>query len=159
MLGLRLCVRTFSCCGKWGPLFIAVRGPLTVPASLVAEHRLQTQRILKVVNLPVSVCARPVQERACPPWGTRERLSERLPVVCYLVHGCVNFCGELSFCSFCWLDTVVGKWWRVPCIQDMIVVTNNHFVLSVHVCVLIFSFYKDPSHTGLEPAHLTSIPI
>ena len=28
-----------------GPLFIAVRGPLTVVASLVAEHRLQTRRL------------------------------------------------------------------------------------------------------------------
>ena len=28
-----------------GPLFIAVRGPLTVAASLVAEHRLQTRRL------------------------------------------------------------------------------------------------------------------
>ena len=28
-----------------GPLFIAVRGPLTVAASLVAEHRLQTHRL------------------------------------------------------------------------------------------------------------------
>ena len=27
------------------PLFIAVRGPLTVAASLVAEHRLQTRRL------------------------------------------------------------------------------------------------------------------
>ena len=35
----------FSSCGKWGPLFIAVRGPLTVAASLVAEHRLQTRRL------------------------------------------------------------------------------------------------------------------
>ena len=42
-LGLRFCVRAFSCCGKWGPLFIAVRGPLTIVASLVAEHRLQTR--------------------------------------------------------------------------------------------------------------------
>ena len=33
---------SFSC-GKRGPLFIAVRGPLTVAASLVAEHRLQTR--------------------------------------------------------------------------------------------------------------------
>ena len=45
MLGLRFCARAFSCCGKWGPLFIAVRGPLTVAASLVAEHRLQTRRL------------------------------------------------------------------------------------------------------------------
>ena len=45
VLGLHFCVRAFSSCGKWGPLFIAVRGPLTVAASLVAEHRLQTRRL------------------------------------------------------------------------------------------------------------------
>ena len=45
MLGLRFCVRASSSCGKRGPLFIAVRGPLTVVASLVAEHRLQTRRL------------------------------------------------------------------------------------------------------------------
>ena len=45
MLGLRLCARAFSSCGKRGPLFIAVRGPLTVTASPVAEHRLQTRRL------------------------------------------------------------------------------------------------------------------
>ena len=33
----------FSSCGEQGPLFIAVRGPLTIAASLVAEHRLQTR--------------------------------------------------------------------------------------------------------------------
>ena len=40
VLGLRFCARAFSTCGKWGPLLIAVRGPLTIAASLVAEHRL-----------------------------------------------------------------------------------------------------------------------
>ena len=45
MLGLRFCVRAFSSCGEWEPLFIAVRGPLTIAASLVAEHRLQTLRL------------------------------------------------------------------------------------------------------------------
>ena len=35
----------FSSGGKRGPLFIAVRGPLTIAASLVAEHRLQTHRL------------------------------------------------------------------------------------------------------------------
>ena len=45
MLGLRFCARAFSRCGKWGPLFIAVRGPLTIAASRVAEHRLQTRRL------------------------------------------------------------------------------------------------------------------
>ncbi|KAJ8784299.1 hypothetical protein J1605_008450 [Eschrichtius robustus] len=32
-------------CGKRGPLLIAVRGPLTIAASLVAEHKLQTRRL------------------------------------------------------------------------------------------------------------------
>ena len=45
VLGLRFCARAFSSCGKWGSLFIAVRGPLTIAASLVAEHRLQTRRL------------------------------------------------------------------------------------------------------------------
>ena len=45
VLGLRFCARALSSCGKWGPLFIAVRGPLTIVASLVAEHRRQTRRL------------------------------------------------------------------------------------------------------------------
>ena len=45
MLGLRFCARAFSSCGERGPLFIAVHGPLTVAASPVAEHRLQTRRL------------------------------------------------------------------------------------------------------------------
>ena len=45
VLGLRFCARAFSSCGKWGPLFIAVRGPLTLAATLVVEHRLQTCRL------------------------------------------------------------------------------------------------------------------
>ena len=37
VLGLCFCARAFSSCGERGPLFIAVRGPLTVAASLVAH--------------------------------------------------------------------------------------------------------------------------
>ena len=44
-LGLRFCARAFSSCSKQGPLFIVVRGPLTIAGSLVAEHRLQTRRL------------------------------------------------------------------------------------------------------------------
>ena len=40
MLGLRLCARALSSCGKRGPLPITAHGPLTIAASLVAEHRL-----------------------------------------------------------------------------------------------------------------------
>ena len=45
VLGLCFCVRAFSSCGKRGPLFIAVCGPLTIAASLVAVHRLQMRRL------------------------------------------------------------------------------------------------------------------
>ena len=44
-MGLRFCARAFSSCGERGPLFIAVRRPLTIAASLVVEHRLQTRRL------------------------------------------------------------------------------------------------------------------
>ena len=44
-VGLRFCARAFSSCGKRGPLFIAMRGPLTIVASPVVEHRLQTRRL------------------------------------------------------------------------------------------------------------------
>ena len=45
VLGLCLCVRAFSSCSEQGPLFIVVRGPLTIVASLVAERKLQTHRL------------------------------------------------------------------------------------------------------------------
>ena len=45
VLGLRLRARASPSRGKWGPLSIAVRGPLTIAASLVGEHRLQTRRL------------------------------------------------------------------------------------------------------------------
>ena len=45
VLGLHFCARAFSSCSERGPLFIAVRGPLTVMASLVGEHRLQMRRL------------------------------------------------------------------------------------------------------------------
>ena len=45
VLGPRFCGRALSSCGKRGPLFIAVRAPLIIAASLVAEHRLQTRRL------------------------------------------------------------------------------------------------------------------
>ena len=45
VLGLRFCARAFSSCGERGPLFIAMRVPLTIAASPVAEHRLQMRRL------------------------------------------------------------------------------------------------------------------
>ena len=45
MLDLRFCARAFTSCSERGPLFIAMCGPLTIAASRVAEHRLQTRRL------------------------------------------------------------------------------------------------------------------
>ena len=45
VLGPRFCARASSSRGKRGPLLIAVRGPPTITASPVAEHRLQTRRL------------------------------------------------------------------------------------------------------------------
>ena len=56
VLGLRFCARAFSSCGKRGPLFIAVCGPLTIASSLVAEHRLQTRRLSSCDSRAQSLC-------------------------------------------------------------------------------------------------------
>ena len=45
VLGPHFCARALSSCGKWGPLFIVMHKPLTIAASPVAEHRLQTRRL------------------------------------------------------------------------------------------------------------------
>ena len=45
VLSLHFCSRAFSSCARRGPLLIAVCGPLTVAASLIAGHRLQTRRL------------------------------------------------------------------------------------------------------------------
>ena len=62
VLGLRFCARAFSSCGKWGPLFIAVHGPLTIAASLVVEHRLQMRRLS---SCSVVVAHGPSRSAAC----------------------------------------------------------------------------------------------
>ena len=45
VLSFHFCERASSSCNERGSLFIAVRGPLTIAASLVAEHRLQRHRL------------------------------------------------------------------------------------------------------------------
>ena len=44
-VGSSVRARAFSGYSKWGPLFIAVRGPFTIAAPPVAGHRLQTCRL------------------------------------------------------------------------------------------------------------------
>ena len=71
VLGLRFCARAFSSCGEWVSLFIVVRGPPTIAASLVAEHRLQTRRLSSCGSRAQSLRGmwdppRPGLEPVCP---------------------------------------------------------------------------------------------
>ena len=45
VLGLRFCARAFSSCGKRGPLFIAVRGPLTISCCGAQAPDAQAQQL------------------------------------------------------------------------------------------------------------------
>ena len=58
VLGLRFCARALSSCGKWGRLFIAVRGPLTIAGPPAAEHRLQTRGLSNCAHGPSCSTAR-----------------------------------------------------------------------------------------------------
>ena len=60
-LDLRCCARAFSSCGERGLLFIAVRGPLIVVASLVAKHRLQAHGLQQLSHTGSVVVARGLQ--------------------------------------------------------------------------------------------------
>ena len=88
VLGLRFCARAFSSCGKRGPLFIAVRRPLTIAASLVGEHRLQSRRLSSWLHLVLRTARgilvpRPgiepefpaVETQSLNHWTTREVLA------------------------------------------------------------------------------------
>ena len=73
VLGLRSCARALSSCGKQGPLFIAVCGPLTIAAPLVAEHRLQMRRLSNCGSL-----AQPLRGMWDPPAPGPEPVSPAL---------------------------------------------------------------------------------
>ena len=79
VLGLQFCARAFSSCGKRGPLFIAVHRPLTIAASLVAEHRLQTRRLsncgLRAQLLPRHVGSSKTRARTRVPCIGRQILN------------------------------------------------------------------------------------
>ena len=47
VLSLRFCTRAFSSCGKWGPLFIAVRGPLTIAQATFLKDQVLCKKCRK----------------------------------------------------------------------------------------------------------------
>ena len=60
-LDLHCCVQAFSSCGKWGLLFIAVRGLLIAVASLIAEYGLQVRGLQQLWLTGSVVVARGLQ--------------------------------------------------------------------------------------------------
>ena len=98
VLGLRFCARAFSSCSKWGPLFIAVCGPLTIAASLVAEHRLQMRRLSNRGSRAQPLCGmwdppRPGLEPVSP------ALAGRLSTTAPPGKPYFQFFQELPYCS------------------------------------------------------------
>ena len=57
VLYLCCCTRAFSSCGKWGLLFVAVRGLLIAVVSLVPEHGLQACRLQQLWDVGSVVVA------------------------------------------------------------------------------------------------------
>ena len=78
VLGLRFCARAFSSCGKRGPLFIAVRGPLTVAASRCGAQApdAQAQQLwLTGLVAPRHVGSSQSRARTCVPCISRQILN------------------------------------------------------------------------------------
>ena len=75
VLGLRFCARPFSSCGKRGPLFIAVRGPLTIATSPIAEHRQAQQLWLTGLVAPRHVGSSQTRARTRVPCIGRQTLN------------------------------------------------------------------------------------
>ena len=109
MLGLCFCARAFSSCGERGPLFIAVRGLLTIVVSLVAEHRLQTRRLSSCGSRAQLLCSmwdppRPGLEPVSP--ALAGRFSTTAPpgkpcsyYLCSIMFFRIIFLASISFIS------------------------------------------------------------
>ena len=93
VLGLRFCARAFSSCGKWGPLFIAVRGPLTVTTSLVGGAQApdaQAQQLwLMGLVAPRHVGSSQTRARTCVPCIGRQILNHCTTREAHRRHFCI----------------------------------------------------------------------
>ena len=69
-LGLRCCARAFSSCGKWGLLFVAVRGLLIAVASCCGVQALGMQASV-VVACRLSSCGSRALEHGLSSCGTQ----------------------------------------------------------------------------------------
>ena len=110
VLGLHFCARAFSNCGERGPLFIAVRGPLTIAASPAAEHRLQTRRLSSCGSRAQSLRSmwdppRPGPEPASPALAGRFSTTApqgKPPILLILIAVSIAAIFYYSLASCCW---------------------------------------------------------
>ena len=124
VLGLCFCVQAFSSCSERGPLFLAVRGPLTIAAFLVVEHRLYTRRLSSCGSQAQLLCGmwylpRPGLEPVSP--ALAGRFSTTAPP------GKPYFSFILVFLTS--LETKSGKCKAVILIVFLLLL-KNHFSLS-----------------------------
>ena len=136
VLGLRFCARAFSSCGKRGPLFIALRGPLTIAASLLAEHRLQMRKLSNCGSRAQLLCGmwdlpRPGLEPVSP--ALAGRFSTTAPPGKPLL--LLFWFGFLFFLFLLWL-----LWLKLtkPCWIIMVRVSNLVFFLILVEMVSVF---------------------
>ena len=143
VLGLRFCVRAFSSCGERGPLFIVVRRPLTIAASLVAEHRLQTRRLSSCGSRaqllrsmrdlprpglePVSPALAGRFSTTAPPGKPHIFLSYMLLLFSVLVLPCLT-CTPVSHNYYC-------------CIQSMPIYIDHIYQFFCSLLVLVSQFF------------------
>ena len=116
MLGLHFRARAFSSCGEWGPLFIAVRGPLTIVASRCGAQApdVQAQYLWRTgLVAPRHVGSSQTRARTCVPCigrqilnhcTTREALLSILNSILFMVWGIV-----VSSCLFNMLSSFSSK--------------------------------------------------
>ena len=141
VLGLRFCARAFSSCGKREPLFIAVHGPLTVAASLVAEHRLQTRRLSNCGSR-----AQPLRRMWDPPRPGLEPVSPALA-------GRFSTTAPPGKSHEPFLNRLPGKWWEV-----VVFVSNYIFLLGrIYLPVMNSSCECDGSMFALEAGHRSRV--
>ena len=130
MLGLHFCARAFSSCGKWGPLFIAVRGPLLLRStgsrcagSVIVAHGpscstacgIFPDQGLNPCPLHWQADSQPLRHQGSPMWACLR------PVVCSVSLG-----AGLSAVSWWWSRPCTFVW-QVPT-EVMLVLPRAHDV-------------------------------
>ena len=107
VLGLRFCARAFSSCGKWGPLFIAVHGSLTITASRCGAQApdAQAQQLwLTGLVAPRHVGSSQTRARTCVPCIGRQILNHcatREALVCIFSPKVSSYRQHIEGSCFC----------------------------------------------------------